>query len=269
MLINIANHDFMIIWDGVYYFALSDYPNVSDWELRKLVTFFDYEKRHGRETEIYCENDEIKKTVETALSDPAPYMAVQRPRLITECTACRHGGCLTDYVCHTAEIENAKSIFICGKILSAAKARGMTGAELATEPRNAAKDPPDYLEHAMFAWGNCQAGDRLVMERTLGRAPDERDLSAGFTPGVRFWFKYETVENHRNFVNDGYHPAKVRDELPLSGNLYRCVIPGDRKDEFAGVIPPDLADRVFYIDNDCGDIWEWSEKVYNCVVSTV
>ena len=43
----------------------------------------------------------------------------------------------------------------------------------------------------MFAWGNCQAGDRLVMERKLGRFPNEEDLSVHFSPGVRFYFEYE------------------------------------------------------------------------------
>lgn len=37
MIIDINKHDFTIIWDGIYYFALSNYPHISDWELQKLL----------------------------------------------------------------------------------------------------------------------------------------------------------------------------------------------------------------------------------------
>ena len=45
----------------------------------------------------------------------------------------------------------------------------------------------------MFAWGYCQAGDRLVMERKLKRFPTDEDLSVNFTPGIRFYFKYNDL----------------------------------------------------------------------------
>jgi hypothetical protein len=44
---------------SIYYFALSDYPHISDWELRKLIFFTQYEKDHGRETDIVCGDDNI------------------------------------------------------------------------------------------------------------------------------------------------------------------------------------------------------------------
>jgi hypothetical protein len=46
--------------------------------------------------------------------------------------------------------------------------------ELMAGSRNAAGDPADYFEYIMLAWGNCQAGDRLVMERKLNRFPMNR-----------------------------------------------------------------------------------------------
>ena len=92
--------------------------------------------------------------------------------MLTECTACPvRKGCVTEYVCHTTSLENAKKIFRNGKLLSALKARGISVEELMAEGRNAAKDPADYFEYVMLAWGNCQAGDRLVMERKLKRIP--------------------------------------------------------------------------------------------------
>ena len=59
MKVNIAKHDCTIIWDGVYYFALSDYPHISPWELKKLLAFIEFEKKHGRQTEIISENADI------------------------------------------------------------------------------------------------------------------------------------------------------------------------------------------------------------------
>ena len=262
MIVDIAKHDFPGIWDGVYYFVLSDYPNISDWELRKLVLFFNYEKKYNRKTEIICDNDEIMQAVNNALANPKLFLSVEKPSIITECTACKQKGCLTDYLCHTSSIEDAKSIIKCGKILSAVKARNKTAEELAAEPRNAAKDPPDFFDYIMFAWGNCQAGDRLVMERMLGRFPDEHDLSVDFKPGVRFYFKSESLEKHKDFTNDGIHPAKIKNELSLADYLHCCIIPESNKIEFVNILPPVLADRVFYIKNDCKDIWDWSEKVY-------
>ena len=37
MKINIGNHEFTELWDGVLYKALSDYPNVSDNEMKDIT----------------------------------------------------------------------------------------------------------------------------------------------------------------------------------------------------------------------------------------
>ena len=266
MIVNIAgNHEYPGIWDSVYYFKLSDYPQITNWELKKLILFFRYEKSYNRKTEIICENNVLLQTINNAFATPELYLSTMKPNIITECSACRQKGCLTVYLCHGTEIENAKSIFKCGKILSAIKAKNKTGAELAKEARNAAKDPPDFFDYIMFSWGNCIAGDSLVMERMLGRFPNEYDFSVGFKPGVHFYFTYESIENHKNFISDGMHPAKIKDELSLSDYLYCCIIPENNRSDFENIIPPTLINRVFYVKNDCADIWHWTEKVYNFV----
>lgn len=265
LIVNIANHGGSIVWEGIYYFALSDYPNISDWELRNLILFLEYEKQNNRQTEIICEDKNILQAVNHAIENPSSFLSKPKPNIITNtaCKSCKYKGCLTDYICHTSSIEDAQSILKCGKILSAVKARNKTGLELSKEPRNAAKDTPDYFDYVMFAWGNCIAGDSLVMERMLGRFPNDYEFSVGFKPGVRFYFKYEDIINHKGYANDGHHPAKIKDELLLSDYLYCCIIPESSKTEFENIIPSNLADRVFYIQNDCKDIWEWTEKVYN------
>ena len=37
MLIKIGDFEFTEVWDGVLYKKLSDYPKVSDWEIRNLI----------------------------------------------------------------------------------------------------------------------------------------------------------------------------------------------------------------------------------------
>ena len=274
MTVNIADHGGPILWEGVYDFALSDYPNISDWELRKLIKFIEYEKVHNRETEIVCEDKDIREAVNHALANPEAFLQAPKPSIITYsvCTECRQKGCLTDYLCHATGIESAKAIFKCGKLLSTVKVRGMTGEDLAAE-REAShakgfNDPPDYYEYIMFSWGNCFIGDKIVMEKLLGRYPDEYDLSSGFKPGVRFYFTYDAIISHKNVAEDGSHPAKVKDELSLNDYLHCCIIPASERPEFENIIPASLADRVFYIENDCKNIWEWCEKVYTTVLLT-
>jgi hypothetical protein len=249
----------------VYYFALSDYPNISDWELKKLIIFIDYEKKHKRKTNILCDDKNIMDKINYALNNQNLFLSVMPPKIITECTACKQKGCITDFFCHTSSVDDAISIFNSGKLLSAVNARNKTEIELSKEPRNAALDPPDFFNFIMFAWGNCQAGDRLVMERFLGKFPNEDDLSIGFKPGIRFYFKYDTIINHKNYVNDGYHPATIKDELILMDNLYCCIIPKNHKTTMLNSIKTEFFDKTYYLDNNCKDIWDWSEKVYNFV----
>jgi len=265
MQVNIANHECTICWDGVYYFALSDYPNISAWELKKLLAFLEYEKRHGRQTEILCEDNEILSAVNDAIGHPETVENATLPTKITECTACVQKGCLTQFVCHTATIDNAKKILKSGKLLSAVKAFGKSGCELVPDKRNAAGDPADYFNYIMFAWGNCQAGDRLVMERMRDGNPNEDDYGINFTPGVRFYFRYEDNFKHPGFVFDGYHPAKIKDELLISDYLYACIIPEQFKNEFVKLVHENIANKIHFIPQDGLGLWDWTNKVYNFV----
>ena len=268
--IYIANHEHPYMSDGAYYFALSDYPRITAWELKKLLAFIEYEERYGRQTETVCQNDTVSAAVKNALARPETVADTPLPEKITECTYCRQNGCLTRFVCHTATIENAKKILECGKLLSAVKAFNKSANELVLDSRNAAGDPADYFDYIMFAWGNCIAGDRLVMERTLGRNPNEDDLAGiNFNPGVRFYFRYEDIIKHPGFVFDGSHPAKVKDELVLSDYLYACVIPEKHREgfefEFKHIIQPETADKIHYLPQEGFGLLDWAEKVYDFI----
>ena len=265
MTVSIAQHEFPYIWDGVYGFALSDYPHIAPWELRKLLAFIAYEKQNGRTIDIQCENEETLIAVHNALAHPDSVANAPLPAKITACTACKQQGCLTEFVCHTATIENARRILSGGALLSAVKAFGKTADELVADKRNAAGDPADYFDYIMFAWGNCQAGDRLVMERLLGRFPNEDDVGKNFMPGVRFYFRYQDIVRHPGYVYDGHHPAKVKDALALRAYLYACIVPAQHRDEFRNIIPSEIAEKVYYLPQDGLGIWDWSERVYDFV----
>ena len=266
MLLKIGGFEFTEVWDGVLYKNLSNYPMVSDWEKRTIIEFVEYENVHGRECEIECENTNTLAEVHHALQHRDAYRSTPRPALLTECTACPYRkGCVTEFVCHTTSAENAVKILQCGSLLSAIKARKVPVEELMAESRHAAKDPADYFEYIMLAWGNCQAGDRLVMERKLGRFPDETDLSADFTPGIRFYFRYDEMVKHPGCTFDGVLPMKVKDEIILKDWLYAMVVPDELRESIESVMPDELADRVIYVDNNCRDIWDWSEKVYRLI----
>ena len=103
------------------------------------------------------------------------------------------------------------------------------------------------------------------MERKLKRFPDERDLSLGFTPGVRFYFRYDELAEHPGRVFDGVLPMKIKDEIDLHSWVYAIVIPMALKGELAHLVPENLRTRVIYLENDCKDIWDWSEKVYQTI----
>lgn len=266
MLIKIGNFEFTEVWDGVFYKKLSNYPAISDWEVRNIIEFIDYEKAHGRKCDIECDNPDLLDTINAKILDRDNYINTSRPELITECTACPYRkGCVTEFVCHTTSIENAVKIFESGKLLSALNARKVPVEQLMNEKRNAANDPADYFEYIMFAWGNCQAGDRLVMERKLERFPNEDDLSVNFTPGIRFYFKYDDLIKHPSAVFDGVLPLKVKDEIVLKDWVFAIVIPAELRNEIESAVPCELKDKVIYIQNDCKDIWDWSEKVYSII----
>jgi len=272
MKVNIAKHYGMIIWDGVYYYPLSNYPRITPWELKKLLAFVDYEKQHGRETEFICEDSTIMNAINDALVFPETVKDATLPEKLIECTHCKQRGCMTNFLCHASTIENAKSILSGGRLLSAVKLRGKTGAEIAASQLSATydpQDPADYFEHIMLAWGNCPAVDNLVMQREMlrkfNRLPTANDLENALEPGVRYYFRYNDILHHPGYVFDGYHPAKIKDELVLHDYLYACIAPAHRKEELAKYIPAKLASRVYFLEQDGLSLLDWAEKVYSFI----
>lgn len=242
---------------------IEEIEHTSKYRIREII---EYENKYGRECKIECEDKDLLGQINEKIKEKETYLNITRPRLLTECTACPYRkGCVTEFVCHTTSINNAIKIFESGKLLSALNARNVPVEQLMSEKRNAANDPADYFEYIMFAWGNCQAGDRLVMERALERFPNEEDLSVHFKPGVRFYFKYDELIKHPEVIFDGVLPMKVKGEIELNDWVHRIVIPMELKSKSENCIPSSLKDKIIYVENDCKDIWDWSEKVYGII----
>lgn len=161
MQIKIGEFDCTECWDGVFYKKLSNYPAISEWEIQNVLDFEHYEKQNGRDCFIEADHD-ILKAIEDYKRIYESGKRVNAPKKITECVACpKYKGCMTDYVCHTAPVENAVNILKCGSLQAPTKWRGISALVLKAENRNAANDPEDYFDYVMFSWGNGQAGDRL------------------------------------------------------------------------------------------------------------
>ena len=58
---------------------------------------------------------------------------------------------------------------------------------------------------------------------------------------------------------------KIKAEVILTDWVYKIVIPLTLREELELFIPNDLRARVIYVENDCKDIWDWSEKVYKII----
>lgn len=261
MRIEIGQFEYTECWDGVLYKKLSDYPNITEWEIQNILDFIKYESDNGRNCEIDAEESIICAIEDYRTNKPADRLFP--PGKITECTACpKYKGCMTDLVCHTSSFEDAISILNCGSLVSAVLARKKSAKELKAESRNAANDPEDYFDYVMFAWENCQAGDRLVMERKLGRFPDDDDLGSKFELGVRFFFKYKDIIKHPYAVFDGVLPLKVKDEVTLRDWIHVIIAPLEFQKKIELHIPADLSEKVHFVERSGVDIWRWSEVAY-------
>ena len=262
MIVKVCNADFSLQWDGMYQFALENYPQIKEWELEKLAKFIAYEQDHHRQTIVECEDLELNIQIHDYLQEHSFFPPYRPSHRLVASTYDIHRKLVTSNYCsHTCTVEVAKAIFQTGKLMSAVKVFGKSGAELVTDSRNAASDQADYFDYIMFGWSNTTSGYRLAMERLLGRAPSEEELQEKFIPGVSFHFLYEELIQAPGYIFDGYHVAKVRDSLDLDTFLHLCVIPSKDKACFEDLIPCQLQDRVIYLDYEGEGLQAWNTKV--------
>jgi len=235
------------IEQGVYHFVLSDYPHISESELKNAIAFIRYEKIYGRETEIICRDENVLEVIIDAVENLD----------ISEMPA-------EEFVYHATDVAAAKKILLSGKLLSAVKVQGKTGEELAYNKRNSPwNDPADFFEYIMFCGGDQMTGDYVVLSENM---PSEYDLGKGnFNAGIRFYFRYDDIKKHPKHIHDGYHPIKVKDEIVLSDYLYACIVPEQYKNELAYQILPELSQKVYFLPQHNSSLYDWNDKVCNFI----
>ena len=94
MLIRIGEFDITECWDGVFYKKLSQYPEITAWEIQTVLDFIRYEKDNGRTCTIEADRkiinaiDRYRQTYDQGIH-------VSPPEKIEECTACpKYRGCI-------------------------------------------------------------------------------------------------------------------------------------------------------------------------------
>jgi hypothetical protein len=288
VIVTVDDYEFNLSWKAGnseiirhYQCTFGDYSHPTDWELQHLNEFFLYEIAHSRNVALWCRDDRVKNQiiesinrffsrgnesltefVRAKLKTQAERAGVI-PEKLTHCTSCAEQGCHTRLVCHVTSVADAEKIMQAGEILSASNARGKSGEELALEPRNASGDPPDYFDYVMFTFGNCTAGDRLVMERSLGRSPSPEELSEGFKPGVRFYFRYKDLIWYPGFRSDGYHYCKIRDSIDLDDRVIAIIAPESEREISVTAVSSELKERLIFIDEiEYPDMLSWSHQAY-------
>ena len=286
VIVTVDDYDYTLSWKAGnneiirhYQCTFGDYPNPTDWELQHLNEFFLYEIAHGRNVTLWCKDDRVRvqliKSIETFFSRGKESLSefIQKklgtqaerageiPEKLTHCKSCIEKGCMTKLVCHVTSVADAEMIVRTGEILSASKARGKSEEKLALEARNAADDPPDYFDYVMFTFGNCTAGDRLVMERVLGRMPSHEELYERFKPGVRFYFRYKDLIRHPGFRSDGYHYCKIKDSIDLNDWVIAIIAPESARDILLREGSSRLREKLLFVDEaEYPDILSWSHQ---------
>lgn len=249
MIIDISENNLNVIERGIYYLGLLDYPNITASDLANIIAFIKYEKSYGRQTEIKCQDEKILKAINDAISHPDTFENV----LLCPDKA---------FVYHGTDLRAAKKILSSGRLLSAVNVYEKTGEELSFKKSDSLwNDPPDFFEYIMFCWGDNMTGDFVVLS---GDFPSEDDLLKGnFNAGVRFYFKYEDMLKHPDYVLDGYHAIKVKDEIILFDYLYACIVPEQYKAELVGLVPPQLLSKVHFLSQRGISISSWNKEVYD------
>lgn len=290
VVITVADYDYCLSWkigSGItlrhYQLSLGNCPELSDWELQSLNEYLLYEIHQDRNVVIWCKSGQASQSIHNSVAGffnhknmtleefvksklaSQPERAKHIPLELTRCQGCQEKKCITDLVCHVTSVADAERILESGVILSAVRARNKSREELVRETRNAAGDPPDYFEYIMFTFGNCIAGDRLVMERALGRGPSQEELTEEFLPGVRFYFRYHDLVNHPGFCSDGYHLVKIKDRLELSPYLIAAVA-SKTASVLAKAASPEISRRLIFISSSPdNDLLSLSSQAYRIV----
>lgn len=257
MKLQLHKDNFTVIQENTYFFQLVDYPKITSGEWETILEFVNYENFYHRPVEVVCEDDFVRKTVQTAI-DQSTASKNPLPSYIAQ------NDYSNPYAYHATDVRAAGQILESGKLLSLTRVCGKTGTEIHNEKQGSHFcDPADYYEYIMFGWGADPVGDYVVLSMNF---PSQEALEQGqYDAGIRFYFKYDELLHHPGHMFDGYHAIKIKEELDLQDYLYACIVPEQFQKQIQDKVRPELLSKVHYLNQRGLTFAEWNEKVYQYV----
>lgn len=220
-----------------------------------VADFLSYEAAHGRRAEVVADPAlsgwKGWRTPETR-PDPGSFA--------TQC--CTHvypGGCAAGLVCHGAPAAAAARILADGTLRPATAVTGRSAQDLAAA--STWGEPADYFEHVMLANGLCTAPEAVAYSRVLGRDLTPADLSPGYPPAVRFYFRWPSLAAHPGARFDGVHPVKILGGLRLDEALVAVVAPA-RQRRLITASAGRFQDRISFVDLDRPSPQDWAVAAF-------
>jgi hypothetical protein len=216
-----------------------------------VADFLAYEAGHGRRADV--------------VADPglSGWSAWQAPEVRPDpgafpvqcCTHVYPGGCAAALVCHGAPAAAAARILADGALRPATAVTGRSAHDLAAA--STWGEPADYFEHVMLANGRCTAPEAVAYSRVLGRDLTPADLTPGYPPAVRFYFRWRSLADHPGARFDGVHPVKILGGLRLDEALVAVVAPARQRRLITASAGPFL-DRVAFADMNRPSPQDWA-----------
>lgn len=257
MILKLQKDNYTTIREGIYYFQLIDFPNITKGEWETIIEFVRYENYYHRKIEVVCDDEYVRRTVQQAVNNsehaenPLPSVVIQKDYS-------------NPFAYHATDVQAAIQILSSGKLLSLTRVCGKTGTEIHNEKVGTRYcDPADYYEYIMFGWGSDPVGDYVVLSMNF---PSQEELEQGlFDAGIRFYFKYEDLLHHPGHMFDGYHAIKIKNELSLFDYLFACIVPEQFREQIQPKVRPEQISKVHYLKQRGIGFYEWNEKVYQYV----
>ncbi len=109
----------------------------------------------------------------------------------------------------------------------------------------------------MLANGRCTAPEAVVYSRVLVRDLTPADLTPGYPPAVRFYFRWRSLADHPCARFDGVHPVKILGGLRLDERLVAVVAPTSQRRLITANAGPFL-DRVAFVDIERPSPQDWA-----------
>lgn len=113
----------------------------------------------------------------------------------------------------------------------------------------------------MLANGRCTAPEAVAYSRVLGRDLTPADLTPGYPPAVRFYFRWRSLAAYPGARFDGVHPVKILGGLRLDEGLVAVVAPASQHGPIT-VGAGRSQDRIAFVDIERPSPQDWAVAAF-------